>query len=129
MSKITLDEYLKKQREIEEFTLPSGLVVKIRKRLSPIRLLKILGRSGVSWEDLGTNLSIEQYRSFCEEGFKELLIEPKVPDDITPDDFTTEDFTALHKRLMEEFRGRIDTEVQGLGEKDLENKDFTTPSG
>ena len=128
MSKITLEEYLKKQRETEELSLPSGLVVKIRKRLSPIRLLKILGRSGVSWEDLGTNLSIEQYRSFCEEGFKELLIEPKVPDDISPDDFTTEDFTALHKRLMEEFRGRIDSEVQGLGENDLENKDFTTPS-
>ncbi len=29
MSKITLDEYLKKQRETEELSLPSGLVVRL----------------------------------------------------------------------------------------------------
>jgi len=128
MSEMNLEEYLKRQREVEEITLPSGLKVKIRKRLSPLRCLKILGKANVSWDEMGPSLSIDKYNAFCEIGFSELLVEPKVPEDIAAEDFEDKDFSELHKILIRNFQGSIEEDVKGLGPKELDNKDFTTPS-
>ncbi len=128
MSEISLEEYLKRQREIEEVTLPSGFKVKIRKRLSPLRCLKILGKAGLSWDEMGPGLSIDKYNAFCEIGFSELLVEPKVPQDIKAEDFEDKDFAELHKILVRNFQGDIEKDVKGLEPKELDNKDFTTPS-
>lgn len=135
VDEINLEQYLKRQRETEELLLPSGLRVVIRRRISPIRNLRILGEAQLSWEDLGPNLGIDKYRRFCEAGFKELLVKPKVPDEITVEDFEDEDFPVLHNRLMENYRGSARARLHGLAEeKEGEegtgegNKDFSISS-
>ena len=134
VNEINLEQYLKRQRETEELLLPSGLRVVIRRRISPLRNLRILGEAELSWEDLGPNLGIDKYRRFCEAGFKVLLIKPKVPEEITVEDFEDEDFPVLHTKLMDNYRGSARARLQGLtdGEEGEEagegNKDFSTSS-
>lgn len=135
-NEINLEQYLKRQRETEELVLPSGLKVVIRRRISPIRNLRILGEAKLSWDDLGPGLEIDKYRRFCEAGFKELLVKPKVPDDITVEDFEDSDFPVLHNKLMENYRGSARARLQGLTEDEEGeekktgdgNKDFSTLS-
>lgn len=133
IAEINLEQYLKRQRETEEILLPSGLRVIIRSRISPIRNLRILGEAGLAWEDLGPNLGIDSYRKFCEAGFKELFVKPKVPDEITVEDIEDEDFPVLHAKLMDNYRGSARARLQGLtdedgGEEGEGNKDFSTSS-
>ena len=131
VNEINLEQYLNRQRETEELLLPSGLKVTIRRRISPLRNLRILGEAGLAWGDLGPNLGIEKYRRFCESGFKVLLVKPKVPDEITVDDFEDEDFPVLHAKLMDNYKGSAKAQLQGLtddeeGDEAGEgNKDFS----
>ena len=117
VDEINLEQYLKRQRETEEILLPSGLRVVIRSRISPIRNLRILGEAGLTWEDLGPTLGIEGYRRFCEAGFKELFVKPKVPDEITVEDIEDEDFPVLHAKLMDNYKGSARARLQGLTEE------------
>ncbi|MCE7738406.1 MAG: hypothetical protein GPJ50_03415 [Candidatus Heimdallarchaeota archaeon] len=134
VEEIDLEQYIKRQRETEEILLPSGLRVIVRKRISPIRNLRILGDAQLSWEDLGPNLEIKKYTKFCEAGFKELLVKPKVPEEMTVEDIEDEDFPILHSRLMENYKGSARAHLEGLGEDEEEgkegegNKDFSTSS-
>ncbi|MCK4258083.1 MAG: hypothetical protein KAX49_03845 [Halanaerobiales bacterium] len=134
IKEIGLKEYLGKQREEEEVILPSGLKVKIRKRLTPLRNLKILEEAGLTWDDMGTGLNLKNFGNFCKAGFAELFIKPKVPSELEAEDIEDIDFPILHRKLLDNFLGTSAGEVEGLtkSKKDEEdetgdgNKDFST---
>lgn len=93
MKKEEIEEYRKKQ--IEDVTLPSGLVVKV-KNISPYAILKAQEEMDIDAGEL-ENISA----ALVENLFKVFLVSPKVPDEFGVGDFSKEDYEKLQDLVLE----------------------------
>lgn len=93
MKKETVEQYRKKQ--IEDVTLPSGLVVEVR-NISPYAMLKVQEEMGIDAGDL-EKISA----SLVENLFKVFLVSPKIPDEFAVGDFNKEDYEKLQDLVLE----------------------------
>lgn len=94
MQKEVMLEIYKKEK-VKEITLPSGLQITVRE-LTPHNLLAVEKKLDIN------PLSETIYsQELIEELFKELFIEPKIPDDIQVADLKRVDYIYLHNLIMD----------------------------
>ena len=111
---MNLEEY--KRTKYKYYTLPSGLKIKA-KNLSPYSIYKI--RNEIAEKDkLAEAFSNPDIITKL---FKEFIVDPKIPEEISMDDFSSEDFNAIYAHIMEQV---LVTKSKKLEEVVASDKDF-----